>query len=188
MSTLLELVVGQEALSPGCLLGSPDLESLSSLDGAYEVAGVIHGLERPGVQPGCATRQHTHLELSGLEVVTVNVGDLVLAARRRPELAGDLNDVVVVKVEARDGVVGPRMSGLLLQRDGTTLAIEFDHAVRARLRHPIGEDRSPFDLRESAQLSAQTWAVEDVVAEHQRDLLRTYEVGADHESLGKSVR
>ena len=47
----------------------------------------------------------------------VEVGDLKLAARRRLERWRDLDDLVVVEVEAGHGPVGSRLLRLLLDRD-----------------------------------------------------------------------
>ena len=46
---LAQVVVGEKALTPGDLLGGPDLETLPGLDGADEVGRVVQIMEGTGV-------------------------------------------------------------------------------------------------------------------------------------------
>jgi hypothetical protein len=104
------------------------------------------------------------LETALLEVVLVHVGDLVLAPGRGLEVAGDLDLVVVVEVDAGNGVVAARPGRLFLERDRLYVLVEFDDAVRLGIGDVIGEDRSTVDVAETFELAAESGAVEDVVA------------------------
>ena len=71
-----------------------------------------------GVEPGEAAAQQLDLQLAALEIAVVDVGDLELAARRRLEAGGDVEDAVVVEIEAGDGVVRRRLLGFSSIRTG----------------------------------------------------------------------
>ena len=104
------------------------------------------------------------------------------------QAACDLHDVVVVEVQARDRVVGSRLLRLLLDGDRPPGLVELDHAVRGRVRHPVGEHRPAVEVAEALQPGAEAGPVEQVVAEHQGDGVVADVVGAEHERLGEPVR
>jgi predicted nuclease with RNAse H fold len=158
------------------------------LDGADEVAGVVQGVEGPGVQPGHATLEHLDREATLFEVVPADVGDLVLAARRGLELARDLDDVLVVEVQPWNSEVAARVLRLLLQRHRLPAGVELHHAVLTGVRDAIGEDGGAVDQGEAAEMATEAVAVEDVVAEDQRAGLVADEVGPDREGLGETLR
>ena len=60
-----KLVVGQEPLAPGDLLGTTDFEPLPVLDGTDEVRGIIEGVEGAGIEPGGAPVKWLHREITG---------------------------------------------------------------------------------------------------------------------------
>src|SRR5690606_26128629 len=120
---LAQIVVAEEAAPPGDLLGAADLQALPCLDRAHERRGVGEGVERAGVQPGGAARQHLDREPALIEVVPVDVGDLVLAPVRGLQTLGDLDDLVVVEVQAGHRVGTLRPLRLLLQRQGTLVVV-----------------------------------------------------------------
>src|SRR5690606_12529028 len=94
-----KLGVGEESLSPGDLFGGADLVALAGLQRADEVRGVVEGVEGAGVQPGGAAGEDLDLQLALLQVATVEVGDLQLAADRGAQLAGVADDPLVVEVQ-----------------------------------------------------------------------------------------
>ena len=59
-----------------------------------------------GVQPGVAAAHDFDVELALLEIQAVQVGDFVFAARGGFEALGQVYDLVVVEVQAGDGVAG----------------------------------------------------------------------------------
>src|SRR5690606_32747150 len=78
---------------------------------------------------------------AGLEIETVEVGDLELAARRRFEAAGEVDGLPVVEIEAGDGVVRARPMRLFLEREGVARMVEVDDTVAFRVGDVMGKDR-----------------------------------------------
>ena len=116
MGERLELTRGDEALVIGNLFDAGDLETLAQLDGLDERGGLEERLVSAGVEPREASRERLDVELAAGEVLAVDVGDLELTSCGGPERGGDLDDLVVVEIEAGDGELRPRLGGLLLQR------------------------------------------------------------------------
>ena len=183
-----KVLVVDPAGAPGDLLDAADLVALPGLDDVHELAGVHQALEGAGVEPGGAAGEHGHREVAALEVGVVDGGDLELAAGAGREVAGDLDDVVVVEVQARHRVVRARVLGLLLDRE---------HACRRRRtrrrRRPWARLTwwakmcPPRTSVSSRRARAEAGAVEDVVAEHEGDGVVADEVGADDERLRQAV-
>src|SRR5207237_7665804 len=78
----LELRGVDEAGAPGDFFGAGDLQALAALDGLDEVRGFQQRLVRARVEPGHAALHRHDLELAALEVRSVDIRDLALAARR----------------------------------------------------------------------------------------------------------
>ena len=81
---------------------------------------------------------------------------------------------VVVEVEAGHRVARLRLRRLLLDAHRRALRVELDHAVALGILHRIGEDRGAALARARPRCSdvGEVVAVEDVVAEDQRDAVR----------------
>ena len=183
-----EAGVPDEAHPPGDLLRTPDLQALTLLDGADEVAGGHEVVDGAGVQPGRTAGQDLDLEVTALQVGAVDVGDLQFAAGRGLQRPGDVDHVRGVEVQPGHCVVRLRLLRLLLQRGRRTVGGEGHHTVGRGVAHPVGEDGATVDLVEAAQLGAQTGTVEDVVTEDQRHRLIADEVRPEDERLGQPVR
>ena len=140
------------------------------------------------VQPGGTPRQHLDLQAALLQVVPVDVGDLVLPARRPGQPARHVHHVGAIEVEPRHGEVRRRVLRLLLEADRAAVGVEVDHPVLARIGHPVGEHRAAVEVGEPAQLRTHAGAVEDVVAQDQRDRLVADVVRAQHERLRQPLR
>src|SRR5690606_16150600 len=124
-----------------------------------------------------------------IEVRPVHVGDLQLPPFRGPDLAGDLDYVVVVEVEPGHGVVGPGVLRLLLDRQGAPVRIQVHHAVTLRVTNVVPEDVGASRPRGSLQqLSGEAVAVEDVVAENQGRRIGSDERLPNDERLRESLR
>src|SRR6266542_4284078 len=96
----LELTSSDEALVIGDLFDAGDLETLPELDGLDEGGGLQERLMRSRVEPREPSREGLDVELAAGQVLTIDVRDLELAARGRPEGSGDVDDLVVVEIEA----------------------------------------------------------------------------------------
>ena len=88
----------------GDLFGARDLEALAFLDGGDEVAGVQQRVAGSRVEPGETAGKQLDLQFAGFQVGPVDVRDLQLAPRGWLEVRGDLEDVIVVEVQAGDRV------------------------------------------------------------------------------------
>src|SRR5690606_2939102 len=107
-----------------------------------------------------------------------------LPARRRGQSGRLAADVGGVEVQPRDRVAALRLLGLLLDVDGRAGPIEAHHAVAFRVTDPEAEDGGVAAAgRGALQLLAQSEAVEDVIAQHQRRFAPAQEALADQERL-----
>ena len=161
------------------------------LHGADELRGLVQALHGAGVQPRVAAAEGDHGQRPLLQVHPVEVGDLQLAARGwlHPMRLG--GDVARVEVQAGDGVGALGLGGLLLDGDGTALAVELHDAEALGVVHVVAEDRGAARLGVldgARQMTAEAVAVEDVVAEHEGARLAGDEVLADGERLREAVR
>jgi hypothetical protein len=62
--------------------------------------------------PGIAAPHQLDVQHAAFQISAIDVGDFQFAARRRPDLCGDINHLVVVEIQAGHGVVGLRWSAL----------------------------------------------------------------------------
>ena len=142
-----------------------------------------------GVEPGVAAAHGLDVEFVAREVGFVDVGDLELTARRRLDLLRDIDDVLVVEVEARHGEVGLRRGWLFLEAHGLALLVKLDDAVALRVADVVGEDRRAVRLCGRAlHHHGEVGAVEDVVAQDERTALAREELLPDQERLCESLR
>ena len=114
---------------PGDLLDAADLPALPFLDDADELGRLHHRGVGAGVEPRGAAVEHGDGQLAPPQVLVVDRGDLQLAAGARLDLRGDLDDLVVVEVEAGDGVGALRPRRLLLDGDDPAVVVELHDAV-----------------------------------------------------------
>lgn len=178
------------AVLPGDLLGDRDRQVLGVLHGADELRGLVQALHGAGVEPRVAAAQGDDRQRPLLQVHLVERGDLQLAARGRLNLVRLGGDVARVEVQAGDGVGALGLGGLLLDGDGTALAVELHDAEALGVVHVVAEDRGAARLGVldgARQVARQAVAVEDVVAEHQCARLAGDELLADGEGLRQAV-
>src|SRR5439155_1053623 len=123
-----------------------------------------------------------------VQVRRVDRGDLQLPPGTGTQAPRDVDHRVVVEVQARHYVAGPRLVRLLLDAQHVAVGVELHDAVVLRVGHRVGEDHAARDARVPAQRRAEALAVEDVVAEDQRDRLVADEVRGDDERLGDALR
>ncbi|MNG25234.1 hypothetical protein D3C84_1100580 [compost metagenome] len=79
---------------------------MTLLDRVHEVTGLKQRVVSPRVQPGKTASEHFYIEGVPLEVGAVNVGDFQLATLGRLNALGDLDNIVVVEVQAGHCIVG----------------------------------------------------------------------------------
>ena len=73
------------------------------------------------------------------QVAAVDLADLELAPGARADRPRDLDDAVVVEVQARDHEVRRGDERLLVDGDHVALGVELEHAVALRVGHPEAE-------------------------------------------------
>src|SRR5690606_16607466 len=116
---------------------------------------------RAGVEPRATAREQVCTQAALREIRLVDVGDLELAARGRLEVLRDVDDAVVVDVEAGDRVVRLRGLRLLLDAEDLAVAVKLGDAVPFGVAHLIGEHgRAVVLLDALEQLRAEALAVE----------------------------
>ena len=187
-SGLHQLITSNPTVLKSDFFGNGDRQALSTLHGAHEFACLIQGVHGAGIQPGIAAAKRLHVEGAVFQIHLVQIGNLQLATGGRPDLLGELGDAFVVEVQAGHRIVAGRVLRLLNDGDGLLVLIEFDHAVSLRIVDVVAEHcGTMFHRGGLAQCPAQTVAVEDVVAEHQRARLAGDELLADGEGLGQAV-
>ena len=121
------------------------------------------------IQPCEAPSQGLHLKRSSAEVFVIDARDLDLASGRGLHALRDLNHVVVIEIEARNGVIGLRMLRLFLDRERFPVRVELYHAVLPGILYIIAKDgRSLLPLRCPFQHLGKTLAIENIVAQNQR--------------------
>ena len=188
---LLQLGGRDPAVLPGDLLGDRDRQVLGVLHGADELRGLVQALHGAGVQPRVPAAEGDDGQGPLLQVHPVEVGDLQLPAGRGLDPMGLGGHVARVEVQAGDGVGALGLGGLLLDGDGTALAVELHDAEALGVVHVVAEDRGAARLGVldgARQVTAEAVAVEDVVAEHQGARLAGDEPLADGERLRQAVR
>ena len=144
---------------------------------------------RPGVEPGDAARQLLDMEQPALEIAAVHVGDLEFAPRRRLQPRRDLDDAVIVEVEAGDRIRRLRPRRLFLEADGPAARVELHHAIPFRIADLIPEHRGADLPRHGiTEIIGEMSPVENVVAQRQRHPIVADELAADQKRLRQAVR
>ena len=85
-----------------------------------------------GIEPRITTAKHLDEKIAALQIGAIDVSDLEFSPRRWLGCGGDLNDVIVVEIEASHCNIRLRFRGFLLDRERAPFAVEFDHAIALR--------------------------------------------------------
>ena len=94
-----------------------------------ELAGFEQRIMRAGVEPRGAAAEVNQSRGAVLDVDVVQIGDLEFAAQRRFKGLRDLDDVIVVEVQPRDGKVRLRPDRLLLDGEQGAVGVDLDRGV-----------------------------------------------------------
>src|ERR1700730_1525352 len=171
------------------LLGSVDLQSLTSLDRLDERGCLKKRLMRTSIQPSRPTSEDLDPERAPLEVHAIDVRDLELAPRGWLQRCCDLKNLIVVKVQSGDRKMRLRMGRLLLNVECFAPLVELHHAISLRIADTVCEDGSPcIVLYGGAQLIRKAMAVEDVVPENEGNTVVADEPTPNDERLRKAFR
>src|SRR5690625_783962 len=185
LSQCLELPGIDPAEPVGNLLGHGDLQPLARLNSFHEVGCLQQTVGRTGVQPGHAPAQRLDVQKAMFQVLAVQVSYLQLPTRRGPEFAGEVDRPLVIEVQAGDGKWRLGRRGFLLDADGAAAFVELDDAVAFRVPDVVAEHGGALALLVDAlQYAGQAAAVEDVVAQYQRNRPAVDELLGDQQRLG----
>ena len=189
LGELVNLLSRDVAHAIGNLFEAGNLEALAGLDGLDEGCSLQQGVVRAGIEPGVAAAHGLDVELVAREVGLVDVGDLELTAGRRLYCLRDIDDVLVVEIEASHGEIRLWLGWLFLEAHGLALLVKLDDAVALRVADVVGEDRRAVRLRGRAlHHHGEVGAVEDVVAQDERTALAREELLANQERLREPLR
>lgn len=189
LGELVDLLSRDVAHAVGNLFEAGNLEALASLDGLDKGCGLQQGVVGAGVKPGVAAAHGLDVELVAREVGLVDVGDLELTACRRLYRLRDIDDVLVVEIEARHGKVGLWLGWLFLEAHSLAFLVELDDAVALGVADVVGKDRRAVRLRGRAlHHDSKVGPVEDIVAQDERTALAREEFLTDQERLRKAFR
>ena len=185
----MDLLSRDVAHAVGNLFEAGDLEALAGLDGLDKGCGLQQGVVGAGVKPGVAAAHGLDVELVAREVGLVDVGDLELTAGRRLYCLRDIDDVLVVEIEASHGEIRLWLGWLFLEAHGLALLVKLDDAVALGIADVVGKDRRAVRLRSRAlHHHSKVGAVEDVVAQDERTALAREELLANQERLREPLR
>ena len=185
----MDLLSRDVAHAVGDFFEAGDLEALAGLDGLDEGCGLQQGVVGAGVKPGVAAAHGLDVELVAREVGLVDVGDLELTACRWLYRLRDVDDVLIVEIEACHGEIRLRLGWLLLEAHSLAFLVELDDAVALRVADVVGKDRRAVRLRGRAlHHDSEVRAIEDIVAQDERTALARKELLADQECLRESLR
>ncbi len=131
------------------------------------------------------------MEVAAFEVEAVKICDLQFAAGAGLKRAGQGDDLLVVKIEAGNGVVGFWMRGLFFEGDHAAVGGELNHTIGFGVCDVITEDSRAGGLGVGGfERGNQVVAVKEVVAEDEGAGLvagKEAHVGGDGKGLGESV-
>lgn len=141
------------------------------------------------IEPSVTTAQLLDKQVAGFHVQSVEIGNLKLATCRRLQVASELNNAVVIKIQAGDRIVRLWLLRFFLDTDRFAAFAELHHAIVLRILNAIGKHRRTAFARDRAcQQMSQIGAVENVVAKDQCNIVVANEFTADDECLGKTFR
>src|SRR5450755_1160889 len=128
------------ALAQRNLLWAGDACALPLLQDLHEVAGFDQRRVGSGIEPGEAAAQHLDEQIAAFEIGPVDVSDLELATSGGLYIGRDVQNVIVVEIEAGHRDIRFRLLRLLLDRQRATGGSQFHDAVLLGRVDDIAED------------------------------------------------
>jgi hypothetical protein len=180
-----KLCQGQKALAESRFLGTANFNPGTFFDGLHISARIVQAGASAGVQPGKTAIKPVNAQVTPPQIGKVHIGNLQFAARRRLQIFGDAHHIVIVKINARDGVIALWFFGLFFNGDGAAI-VKLDDAVTLRVIHVITENRrAGFEFREDAV--KRIAAVKDVITQDERDLVFAHKGFGNDKGLGNTA-
>src|SRR5262249_24294120 len=132
---------------------------------------------------------HLAPELPALEVPAINIRNFQLSPGRGLQAFRHPDDLVIVKVNAGDGVSRLGLLRLFFERNRAAMRIEFDYTITLGISHGVGKDGSAGGLRCGIALIVREFvSVENVVAQDQATGVIVDETLTNDERLRQAVR
>ncbi len=94
---------------------------------------------RARIQPSVATLHDLHIELPTLQIGLVDGGDFQLAPRAGFDGFGNVDNLVVVKVQAGHRIIAFGLQWLFFNAGCASLRIKSDHTVAFWVLHMVGK-------------------------------------------------
>ena len=107
----------------------------------YELARFQQAVMRARVQPSVATLHDLHVELATLQIGLVDGGDFQLATGAGFDGLGNVNDLVVVKVQTCHGVAAFGHSRFFFNAGRSSFSIKSHHAIAFWILYMVGKHR-----------------------------------------------
>jgi hypothetical protein len=183
-----DLVGGEPFVFPGDFFEAGDLKALAFLEGADKFSGFHQRFMRPGIQPGMTSAQALDRQVPSFQVGGIHRSDLQFAPGRRLHLMGDLHHVVIIKIEAGDGIIGFRPGGFFLNGKRVAILIKFHDTKTLRVADVVAKDRrAALPGGRAPEQPPKIGPVKDVIPQNQRHGGRADKLPADDERLGQAI-
>src|SRR5215470_11933114 len=185
----MKLLKGNVAEPQGNFFGTCDAKTLSLFQNLYKMACFDERGVRPGIKPGIAAAKHFDKKIAAFQIGAINIGDFDLAPGRGFEGSGEADHIIVVKVKPGHGNVRFWLPRLFFDRKCASLVIEFHHPILLRGVDHVAEHGCPaIPVAGFAQVLSEAMTIKNVIAEDQRDPIRTDESPPDDESVCQPAR
>src|ERR1700677_2516652 len=173
----------EETATEGGLLRAADFDALTLFDGLHVSRSLVQTAAGAGIEPGKAAAEAMDVKLAEAKIGDVDIGDFQFAAGGRAKVFGDIDDLPVINIQTRDGVIAAGRLGFLLDGDGASFLAKLDDAVAFRVVDAVAENRGARAKVGEGAFEA-VRAVKNVVAENKGDWVQTDKRIGNQESLG----
>ena len=120
--------------------------------------------------------------------MVVHLGDFEFTASRRLHFSGDIDNFIIIHIQASDGEVRLRVLWFLFDSRQSSGGVKYGDTVTLWVFHLIAKECCTVEMIQFfLQQFRQPMAVEDVVSQRQADRVRADEVAADDEGFGEPV-
>ena len=145
---------------------------------------------RTCIEPSKTTSQKLHLQVLLVEELLIHSGDFQLSTRGRLDVLRHFHHLVGIEVETHHRIVALGLLGLLLNRKAVALLVELSHTIALWVLYPIAKHARLAHLgifHTFLQHAREATTVEDVVAQHEANIILTHELLANDERLCQPI-
>ena len=163
-----QLFNADPAIQESNLFGYGNTLVLALLNRLYETGSLHQAVVRPRVEPGEPAAQQFHAQIAAFQVAFVDGGDLQFTPGARLDVRCDIDDIVVVEIQARYSPVRARARRFFLDGGCPAGLVEGNYAIALGITNLVAENRSSVLSRSGpVQLLGQAVPIKDVVAKRQ---------------------